>query len=163
MSYSAKLQPEPASSKLDVHSVKIKPLSMLSPVLPFPRTTRSLCMLLCEPLNVCCGGHVVSLALLSVSSTPGCEPDATLRCTLMRLLLCLEIVEQDAALLRLLTPILDHHTAAVDDLSCVAFAIDLACRYSLVTRRLPSYSLHSSIESTYRVQPIHQAASHRAP
>ena len=43
-----------------------------------------------------------------------------------RLLLGLEVVEQDAALLGLLTPVLDDDARAVDDLTGVAFAVDLA-------------------------------------
>jgi hypothetical protein len=43
-----------------------------------------------------------------------------------RLLLGLEVVEEDAALLGLLTPVLDDDARAVDDLTGVAFAIDLA-------------------------------------
>jgi hypothetical protein len=42
-----------------------------------------------------------------------------------RLLLGLE--EQDAALLGLLTPVLDNDARAVDDLAGVALAVDLAC------------------------------------
>jgi hypothetical protein len=44
-----------------------------------------------------------------------------------RLLLGLEVVEEDAALLRLLTPVLDDNARAVDDLAGVALTIDLAC------------------------------------
>ena len=43
------------------------------------------------------------------------------------LLLGLEVVEQDAALLGLLTPVLDDDARAVDDLAGVALAVDLAC------------------------------------
>lgn len=43
-----------------------------------------------------------------------------------RLLLGLEVVEQDAALLGLLTPVLDDNARAVDDLAGVALAVDLA-------------------------------------
>jgi hypothetical protein len=43
-----------------------------------------------------------------------------------RLLLGLEVVEEDAALLGLLTPILDNDARAVDDLAGVALTIDLA-------------------------------------
>lgn len=45
-----------------------------------------------------------------------------------RLLLGLEVVEQDAALLGLLTPVLDDNARAVDDLAGVALAVDLACK-----------------------------------
>jgi len=43
-----------------------------------------------------------------------------------RLLLGLEVVEENATLLRLLTPVLDDDARAVDDLAGVAFAVDLA-------------------------------------
>ena len=46
-----------------------------------------------------------------------------------RLLFGLEVVEEDAALLGLLTPVLDDNARAVDDLAGVAFAVDLACLY----------------------------------
>jgi hypothetical protein len=46
-----------------------------------------------------------------------------------RLLLGLEVVEEDAALLGLLTPILDNDARAVDDLAGVALTIDLACSH----------------------------------
>jgi len=45
----------------------------------------------------------------------------------MRLLLGLEVVEEDGALLRLLTPVLDDDAGAVDDLAGVALTVDLAC------------------------------------
>ena len=45
-----------------------------------------------------------------------------------RLLLGLEVVEQDAALLGLLTPVLDDDARAVDDLAGVTLTVDLACR-----------------------------------
>ena len=40
----------------------------------------------------------------------------------------MEVVEQDAALLGLLTPVLDDDARAVDDLASVALAVDLACK-----------------------------------
>jgi hypothetical protein len=43
-----------------------------------------------------------------------------------RLLLGLEVVEEDAALLGLLTPVLDDDARAVDDLAGVTLAVDLA-------------------------------------
>jgi hypothetical protein len=43
-----------------------------------------------------------------------------------RLLLGLEVVEEDVALLRLLTPVLDDDARAVDDLARVTLAVDLA-------------------------------------
>lgn len=45
----------------------------------------------------------------------------------MDLVLGLEVVEEDAALLGLLTPILNDDARAVDDFAGVAFAVDLAC------------------------------------
>jgi hypothetical protein len=45
-----------------------------------------------------------------------------------RLLLGLEVVEEDAALLGFLTPVLDDNAGAVDDLAGVALTIDLACQ-----------------------------------
>lgn len=54
-----------------------------------------------------------------------------------RLLLGLEVVEQDAALLGLLTPVLDNNARAVDDLAGVALAVDLAYN-SKTVRKLRS-------------------------
>jgi hypothetical protein len=50
-----------------------------------------------------------------------------------RLLLGLEVVEEDAALLGLLTPVLDDDARAVDDLAGVTLTVDLACDISLAT------------------------------
>ena len=50
---------------------------------------------------------------------------------LYNLLLGLEVVEEDGALLRLLTPVLDDDARAVDDLAGVAFTVDLACHTQL--------------------------------
>ena len=44
-----------------------------------------------------------------------------------RLLLGLEVVEEDAAFLALLTPILDNDARAVDNLARVTLTVDLAC------------------------------------
>jgi hypothetical protein len=44
----------------------------------------------------------------------------------MHLLLGLEVVEEDGAFLGLLTPILDDDARAVDDLSGITVAVDLA-------------------------------------
>jgi hypothetical protein len=44
----------------------------------------------------------------------------------VHLLLGLEVVEEDAALLGLLTPILDNDARAVDDLAGVALTVNLA-------------------------------------
>lgn len=46
------------------------------------------------------------------------------------LLLGLEVVEQNGALLRLLAPILHDDTGAIDDFACVALLIDLAYKAS---------------------------------
>lgn len=43
-----------------------------------------------------------------------------------RLLLGLEVVEEDAALLGLLTPVLDDNARAVNDLAGVTLTVDLA-------------------------------------
>jgi len=48
-----------------------------------------------------------------------------------RLLLGLEVVEEDAALLRLLTPVLDNDARAVDDLAGVALTVNLAYENAL--------------------------------
>jgi hypothetical protein len=42
------------------------------------------------------------------------------------LLLGLEVVEKDGALLGLLTPVTDHDARAVDDLASISFTIKLA-------------------------------------
>jgi hypothetical protein len=44
-----------------------------------------------------------------------------------RLLLGLEVVEEDAALLGFLTPVTDDDARAVDDLAGVTLTVDLAC------------------------------------
>ena len=44
-----------------------------------------------------------------------------------RLLLGLEVVEEDGALLGVLTPVLDDDARAVDDLAGVALTVNLAC------------------------------------
>jgi len=51
---------------------------------------------------------------------------AAVALTLKHLLLSLEVVEEDAALLGLLTPILDDNARAVDDLTGVALTVNLA-------------------------------------
>jgi hypothetical protein len=64
--------------------------------------------------------------------------DFACRGKMATLLLGLEVVEKDGAFLRLLTPVLDHDAAAVDDLSCVAFAVDLACDDTPVSKTVLS-------------------------
>ena len=49
---------------------------------------------------------------------------------LVHLSLGLEVVEEDGALLRLLTPVLDDDARAVDDLAGVALAVEDACRHN---------------------------------
>jgi len=44
-----------------------------------------------------------------------------------RLLLSLEVVKEDRALLRLLTPVLDDDARAVDNLAGVTLTVELAC------------------------------------
>jgi len=66
-----------------------------------------------------------------------------------RLLLGLEVVEEDAALLGLLTPILDDDARAVDDLAGVAFAVDLA--WMDVSPLFPQIALQiSNLQETLR-------------
>ena len=43
-------------------------------------------------------------------------------------MLGLEVVEKDAALLGLLTPVTDDNARAVDDLAGVSLTVNLACR-----------------------------------
>ena len=57
---------------------------------------------------------------------PACRPSRVDR--LGNLLLGLEVVEEDGALLRLLTPVLDDDARAVDDLAGVALTVEDACR-----------------------------------
>jgi hypothetical protein len=42
---------------------------------------------------------------------------------ILSLLLGLEVVEKDRSLLRLLTPVLDDNTGAVDNLACISLAV----------------------------------------
>jgi hypothetical protein len=46
-----------------------------------------------------------------------------------RLLLGLEVVEENVALLGLLTPVLDDDARTVDNLAGVTLAVDLACLF----------------------------------
>jgi hypothetical protein len=46
-----------------------------------------------------------------------------------RLLLGLEVVEEDIALLGLLTPVFDDDARAVDNLAGVTLTVDLACSH----------------------------------
>jgi hypothetical protein len=53
---------------------------------------------------------------------------------IVHLLLGLEVVEEDGALLRLLTPVLDNDARAVDDLASVTLTVENACNiYVLAT------------------------------
>ena len=79
-----------------------------------------------------------------------------------RLLLGLEVVEEDVALLGLLTPVLDDDARAVDDLAGVALAVNLACS-QIIRTQLPYRQSQDVASETYKDQPIHQAACHRAP
>jgi hypothetical protein len=47
---------------------------------------------------------------------------------ILPLLFGLEVVEKDRSLLRLLTPILDDNTRAVDNLACVSLAVQHTCK-----------------------------------
>jgi hypothetical protein len=60
-----------------------------------------------------------------------------------RLLLGLEVVEEDGALLRLLTPVLDNDARAVDNLAGVTLTVNLACCVSISTTYL-NHSAHQS-------------------
>jgi hypothetical protein len=85
----------------------------------------------------------------------GCVRRQALR-SATRLLLSLEVVEEDGALLRLLTPVLDDNARAVDDLAGVTLTVDLAYKSSALTP-------HSGFHSTYRDRPTRRAACHRGP
>lgn len=76
------------------------------------------------------------------------------------LLLSLEIVEQNGSLLRLLSPVLNDHARAIDDLSRVSFTIDLACSEKRSVRVLPGIVI---AVNTYKGLPILLTACHRAP
>lgn len=90
----------------------------------------------------------------AVVRVAGCVRRQTLSAT--RLLLGLEVVEEDGALLRLLTPVLDDNARAVDDLAGVTLAVDLACKQLV---HMPSLM----IDSTYRDRPTRRAACHQGP
>ena len=74
------------------------------------------------------------------------------------LLLGLEVVEQDAALLALLTPIADDDARAVDNLAGITLAVDLACYKD---QSLDPTTM--KFRSTYKDQPIRPIACHPAP
>jgi hypothetical protein len=78
-----------------------------------------------------------------------------------RLLLGLEVVEEDAALLGLLAPVLDDDARAVDDLAGVAFTIDLACSHKVLA--LIQYQQPAFQDTTYTDQPTRRAACHQGP
>lgn len=75
-----------------------------------------------------------------------------------RLLLGLEVVEEDAAFLRLLAPVTHNDAGAVDDLAGVALTIDLA--YSMISPNSPPIFFPVP---TYTIQPTRPAASHPGP
>jgi hypothetical protein len=77
-----------------------------------------------------------------------------------RLLLGLEVVEEDGALLRLLTPVLDNDARAVDNLAGVTLTVNLACFDVLVHC---SQSLEVADAKTYRDRPTRRAACHQGP
>lgn len=84
------------------------------------------------------------------------------------LLLSLEIVQQYRSLLRLLSPVLDNDTAAVDDFAGIAFAVDLAYPYQLAHAPINrSGIIMQKVKSgectTYTNQPTRPIASHPAP
>lgn len=53
--------------------------------------------------------------------------DMTMCLVDVRLLLGLEVVEEDGTLLRLLTPVLDNDAGAVDDLAGITLTVENAC------------------------------------
>jgi hypothetical protein len=77
-----------------------------------------------------------------------------------RLLLGLEVVEEDGALLRLLTPVLDDDARAVDDLAGVTLTVNLACFDCISTL---FRSLKAAGAKTYRDRPTRRAACHQEP
>jgi len=91
---------------------------------------------------------------LNVHATPG-YPFAVP--VIVALLLSLEVVEQDRALLGLFTPITDHDARAVDDLASIAITINLA--YLKHQQIFISHINHQ----TYTIQPTRLTACHLAP
>lgn len=77
-----------------------------------------------------------------------------------RLLLGLEVVEEDGALLRLLTPVLDDDARAVDDLAGVTLTVNLACG-KIVSVLFASKQGQRA--KTYRDRPTRRAACHQGP
>lgn len=77
-----------------------------------------------------------------------------------RLLLGLEVVEEDGALLRLLTPVLDDDARAVDDLAGVTLTVNLAC---MIISVLFASSEPCKGSKTYRDRPTRRAACHQGP
>jgi hypothetical protein len=73
------------------------------------------------------------------------------------LLFGLEVVEKESALLRLLTPVLNNNTRAVDNLACVSLTVQDTYK-ELVTR-----TNIGEPRSTHTNQPIHQVAFHPGP
>lgn len=72
-----------------------------------------------------------------------------------------EVVEEDGALLRLLTPVLDNDARAVDDLAGVTLAVENACACCVSTIRRRFKSLDR--QATYRDQPTRPAACRLGP
>ena len=69
-------------------------------------------------------------------------------------LLRLEVIEQDGPLLRLLTPVLNHDTRAINDLPSVAFTIDLT--YRAPSRQLTNPSAAKPLEKAQHLHnPLH--------
>lgn len=80
------------------------------------------------------------------------------------LLLGLEVVEEDGALLGLFTPVLDDDARAVDDLAGVTLTVQHACKSVLAIVRL-SIRMYGNVcrRCTHRDQPTRRAAFRRAP
>lgn len=80
------------------------------------------------------------------------------------LLLGGEVVEQDGALLGLLSPVLDDDAGAVDNLACVALTVDLAWISMLITAYgRPHEESRTPSCKTYRDQPTLPTAFHQGP
>ena len=80
-----------------------------------------------------------------------------------RLLLGLEVIEENGALLRLLTPVLDDNARAVDDLAGVALTVKLAYYIISTFNNSPGQQKVGRLWKTYKDQPTRPASSHQAP
>lgn len=80
-----------------------------------------------------------------------------------RLLRGLEVVQEDGALLRLLTPVLDNDARAVDNLAGVALAVEDACEWC-VSKSCTAWTTPATPrDNTYRDRPTRRAACRPEP